>query len=165
MLIHASTASSTPKSLIKSISSNMEDILPSCIFSSRSYDFILHNPNWPIGHKQEQEAKVREELRCTTNLVQIKGSSRFCNIAWQMGSSGIRTPTCLLFAYLVEEPCFMHCLGNSLLAGKIIVYCRSPQDANNQVTRELIMNRPQYKVSNRISLQGQVLHAWQHGKC
>jgi len=93
----------------------------------------------PIGHKQEQEAKVREELRCTTNLVQIKGSSRFCNIAWQMGSSGIRTPTCLLFAYLVEEPCFMHCLGNCLLAGKINVYCRSPEDANNQVTREVIM--------------------------
>nr|ACN31364.1 unknown [Zea mays] len=54
-------------------------------------------------------------------LVHIKGSSRFCNIAWQMGSSGIRTPTCLLFAYLVEEPCFIHCLGNCLLAGKINV--------------------------------------------
>jgi hypothetical protein len=116
----------------------MEDILPCCIFSSRSYDLILYNPNWP---QAGAGSKVREELRCTTNLVQIKGSSRFCNTAWQMGSSGIRTPTCLLFAYLVEEPCFMHCLGNCLLAGKINVYCRSPEDANNQVTCEVIMNR------------------------
>jgi len=107
----------------------MEDILPYCIFSTRSYNLILYNPNW----QQEQKAKVKEELRCTTNLVQIKGSSRFCNIAWQMGSSGIRTPTCLLFAYLVEEPCFMHCLGNCLVAGKINVYCRSPEDANNHL--------------------------------
>jgi len=91
-------------------SSNMADILLCCI------------P--PVDHRWEQEAKVREDLSYNTNLVQIKGSSKFCNIAWQMGSSGIRTPTCLLFAYLVEEPCLMHCLGNCLVAGKIKVYCR-----------------------------------------
>jgi len=78
----------------------------------------------PVDHRWEQEGKVRQDLSYTTNLVQIKGSSKFCNIAWRMGSSGIRTPTCLLFAYLVEEPCLMHCLGNCLVAGKIKVYCR-----------------------------------------
>lgn len=59
-----------------------------------------------------------------TNLVEIKGASIFSSIAWHMASSGIRTPTFFLAAYLeVAVPYLIHCLGNSLLAVRMKVYC------------------------------------------
>jgi len=41
-----------------------------------------------------------------------------------MASSGIRTPAFFLAAYLeAAVPYFIHCLGNSLLAVRMKVYC------------------------------------------
>ena len=54
----------------------------------------------------------------------IKGASIISKIALQIGSSGIRTPTFFLDAYLaVVVPYLVHCLGNSLLAVNMKVYC------------------------------------------
>lgn len=65
-----------------------------------------------------------EGERKKENLVDIKGASIISKIALQMASSGIRTPTFFLAAYLaVVVPYLVHCLGNSLLAVKMKVYC------------------------------------------
>ena len=67
---------------------------------------------------------VRERERERKNLVAINGASIICKIALQMASSGMRTPTFFLDAYFaVVVPYLVHCLGNSLLAVKMKVYC------------------------------------------
>lgn len=65
----------------------------------------------------------------TAYLVDIKGPSIFSSMAWQIGSSGMRTPTFFLDAYLEAVlPYLTHCLGSALLAVKMKVYCRKKKE-------------------------------------
>lgn len=73
-----------------------------------------------------------------------------------MGSSGIRTPTFFLDAYLVVVvPYLTHCLGNSLLAVKMKVYChteKSIKHHNTPVNKVEEPNVPK-KNSRRLAIQ------------
>lgn len=57
-------------------------------------------------------------------LVDIKGASIFSSIALHKASSGMRTPTFFLYAYLeAVVPYRIHSFGRALLAVKMKVYC------------------------------------------
>lgn len=93
----------------------------------------------------------------TSYLVDINGASIFSSMAWHTRSSGMRTPTFFLEAYLAAAvPYRIHCLGRALLAVKMKVYCYRKKLSwyyvqLNSVTKATHHNNEQYLYSKHLS--------------
>lgn len=82
-----------------------------------------------------------------------------------MASSGIRTPTCFLHEHMVAFPCFMHCFGSCLLAGRINVYCHMKLASQFKLSQMESVSLKKKKKAECCSSPDRANTAWRLGIC